>query len=297
MSETTRCGYIAIIGRPNVGKSTLLNHILGQKISITSRKPQTTRQQILGVKTTTDTQAIYVDTPGLQQQHKNALNRYMNRAATAIIDGVDIIVFMVIANQWLEEDDWILKKIKTAKCPIILAINKIDRLKNKKELLPLLKEYSEKANFNKVIHLCAKSKNDIELLEKAIAELLPEGIQQFPEEQITDRSQRFLAAEIVREKVMRQTGNELPYSVAIEVEEYKEKQNIIHIGVLIIVDKRSQKSIIIGSKGERLKEIGRQARLDLENMLQTKVFLRLWVKIREGWADDERALRSLGYRE
>ena len=189
------------------------------------------------------------------------------------------------------------KKIKSAKCPIILVINKIDRLKDKAELLPLIKEYSEKANFTKILPLYAKSANDVALLEKTIAELLPKGIQQFPQEQITDRSQRFLAAEIVREKVMRQTGNEIPYSVAIEVEEYTEKQNIIHIGILIIVDKRSQKTIIIGNKGERLKEIGRQARLDLENMLQTKVFLRLWVKIREGWADDERALRSLGYRE
>ena len=297
MAEITRCGYIAIIGRPNVGKSTLLNYILGQKISITSRKPQTTRQQILGVKTTDDAQAIYVDTPGLQQNNKNALNRYMNRAATAIIAGVDAIIFMVIAEHWQEEDDWILAKIKQANCPLILVINKIDRMADKNNLLPLIKHYNEKADFSVIIPISAKSAADVKNLETAITDFLPKGPQQFPSEQITDRSQRFLTAEIVREKIMRQTGNEIPYSVALEVEEYQEKQNIIHIGVLIIVDKRSQKSIIIGHKGERLKEIGRQARLDLENMLQNKVFLRLWVKIREGWADDERALRSLGYRE
>jgi len=297
MIETTRCGYIAIIGRPNVGKSTLLNHILEQKISITSHKPQTTRQQILGVKTTTDAQAIYVDTPGLQQNNKNALNRYMNRAATAIIDGVDVIIFVVIAEHWQEEDDWILEKIKQVNCPLILVINKIDRIEDKNKLLPLIKNYSEKVEFTAVIPISAKSISDVKNLEAAITDYLPEGPRQFPSDQVTDRSQRFLAAEIVREKIMRQTGNEIPYSIALEVEEYEEKKDIIHIGILIIVDKRSQKAIVIGNKGERLKEIGRQARLDLENMLQNKVFLRLWVKVREGWADDERALRSLGYRE
>ncbi len=297
MSESTKCGYIAILGKPNVGKSTCLNHILGQKVSITSRKPQTTRQQILGVKTNDHAQAIYVDTPGIHSNNKNALNRYMNRAATSVIDGVDIIVFMVVAGKWAEQDDWILEKLKEATCPIVLAINKIDRFKDKGKLLPLIKEYSQKHNFSEVIPISAKSSDSTQQLEAIIEKKLPDGIQQFPDDQITDRSQRFLAAEIVREKIMRQTGDELPYSIALEVEEFKEKKAIVHIGILILVDKRSQKSIIIGKEGSRLKEVGRQARLDLENMLDSKVFLRLWVKVREGWADDERALNSLGYKE
>lgn len=297
MTESTRCGYIAIIGRPNAGKSTLLNHILGQKISITSRKPQTTRHQILGVKTTDDIQAIYVDTPGLHTSAKNALNRYMNRAAASVINGVDVILFMVVAGNWSEEDDWILEKLKTVECPVMLVVNKIDRIKDKKELLPLLKQYSEKADFAAVVPITAKSNDDVAKLEKMLETYLPKGLQQFPEDQITDRSVRFLVAEIVREKIMRQTGDEIPYSIALEVEEFKEKKNIVHIGVLILVDRRSHKSIVIGKKGERIKEIGRQARLEMEKMLDTKVFLRLWVKVREGWADDERALRSLGYQD
>jgi GTPase len=297
MNESTKCGYIAILGKPNVGKSTCLNHILGQKVSITSRKPQTTRQQILGVKTNNHAQAIYVDTPGIHSNNKNALNRYMNRAATSVIDGVDIIVFMVVAGKWAEEDDWILEKLKHVSCPIVLAINKIDRFKDKGKLLPLIKEYSQKHTFSDVIPISAKSSDSTKQLEAIIEKQLPEGIQQFPDDQITDRSQRFLAAEIVREKIMRQTGDELPYSIALEVEEFKEKKTIVHIGILILVDKRSQKSIVIGKEGSRLKEIGRQARLDLENMLDNKVFLRLWVKVREGWADDKRALNSLGYKE
>lgn len=297
MNDDMRCGYIAIIGRPNVGKSTLLNQILGQKISITSRKPQTTRHQILGIKTTEQVQAIYVDTPGLHTKVKNALNRYMNRAATGVINGVDILVMVVIAGQWNAEDDWILDKISTLKIPKILVINKIDRIKDKKKLLPIIKQYSEKAAFNTVIPLCAESENDVTHFETVIANLLPQGAQQFSADQITDRSQRFLAAEIVREKIMRLTGDEIPYSVTIEVEEFKEKKNIIHIGVLILVDRKNHKAIIIGKNGEHLKQIGKHARLALEQLLDSKVFLRLWVKVREGWADDERALNSLGYQD
>lgn len=295
MTEQIHCGYVAIIGRPNVGKSTLLNRILGQKISITSRKPQTTRNQILGVKTTDNVQAIYVDTPGLHTSSKTALNRYMNRAAASVINGVDVIVFMVVAGKWSEEDDWILEKLKTTQCPIVLAINKIDRIKDKEELLPIIKQYSDKADFAHVIPLSAKSSDNVAQLEKIIETYLPNEPKHYPDEQITDRSQRFLAAEIVREKIMRLTGDEIPYSVALEVEEFKEKKNIIHIGVLILVDKKSHKAIIIGKNGSLLKEIGRQSRLELEQLLDCKVFLRLWIKVREGWADNERALQSLGY--
>ena len=295
MTEQVHCGYVAIIGQPNVGKSTLLNQILGQKISITSRKPQTTRNQILGIKTTNDVQAIYVDTPGLHTTSKNALNRYMNRAASSVINGVDVIVFMVVADRWTEEDDWILNKLSTVKCPVILAINKTDRIKNKADLLPLLKKYSEKANFAHVMPLSAKSADNVIALEKIIEGYLPVEAKQYPDDQITDRSQRFLAAEIVREKIMRQTGDEIPYSVALEVEEFVEKKNIVHIGILILVDRKSHKAIVIGKNGSRLKEIGVQARLELEQLLDQKVFLRLWVKVREGWADNARALQSLGY--
>jgi GTP-binding protein Era len=293
----TRCGYVAILGQPNVGKSTLLNHILGQKISITSRKPQTTRHQILGVKTADDVQTIYVDTPGIHQNSKNALNRYMNRAATSVINGVNVIVFMVVADRWSEDDDWILKKIKDVDCPLILAINKIDMIKDKHSLLPLMQAYSEKANFMAVVPLSAKTNKNVEELEAAINQHLPAGPLQFPEDQITDRSQRFLTAEIVREKLMRLTGDEIPYSVTLEVEEFVEKKDIIHISVLILVDKKSHKGIVIGKNGDSLKEVGKQARHDLEKMLDSKVFLRLWVKVREGWADDERALNSLGYQD
>lgn len=295
MSDVSRCGYIAIIGKPNVGKSTLLNHILGSKISITSTKPQTTRQQILGIKTVHTVQAIYIDTPGWQQQHKNALNHYMNRAATAVINDVDVIIFMVVAKQWQQADDAILEKIKSTKLPLILVINKIDRLPDKQMLLPLIETYQERADFAAVVPLYAKSSRDVGKIERVITNFLPIRKPLFPPEQITDRDQHFLVAEIVREKIMRLTGNEIPYSIALELEEYQQRQHVTHISLLIIVTKRGQKAIIIGNKGERLKEIGRQARLELENRLQGKVFLRLWVKVREDWVNDEHALRNLGY--
>ncbi len=297
MSETTHCGYVAIIGQPNVGKSTLLNQILGQKISITSRKPQTTRQQLLGVKTSDNPPVIYVDTPGLHKQNKNALNRYMNRAASGVINTVNVIAFMGDAGHWGEDDNWVLNKLSSVTCPVILVVNKIDKLGNNNEALPLMEEYGSKFEFAAVIPMSAKDKEDVEQFETEIDKLLPSGPAKFPEDQITDKSMRFLAAEIVREKIMRLTGAEIPYSVALEIEEYKEKENIIHIGVVILVDKKTQKAIIIGKKGALIKEIGTQARRDLEKMLDSKVFLRLWVKVREGWADDERALSSLGYGE
>jgi GTP-binding protein Era len=296
----TRCGTIAIVGRPNVGKSTLLNHILGQKISITSRKPQTTRQQILGIKTTETYQAIFLDTPGWQDNHENApvnaLARYMNRVVNGALSTVDIIIFMV-STRWSKGDEIILEKLKTLNCPIILGINKVDLTPDKKQLLPILKNYSQKADFAAVVPLAAQTGKNVPELEQTIAKLLPIAPFEFPAEQITDRSERFLAAEIVREKIMRLTGQEIPYATAIEVEEYSEKKNIMHIGIVIYVDKDNQKAIIIGDKGERLKNIGTQARKDIEAMIGQKVFLRLWVKVKSGWADSERALQSLGYHQ
>jgi GTP-binding protein Era len=297
MSEEKKCGYVSIIGRPNVGKSTLLNHILGQKISITSRKPQTTREQILGIKTVEDVQTIYVDTPGLNRKAKSALNKFMNKTASSTINGVDVIVFVVDVSDDDPEDEWVLNKLSTVTVPIILVLNKVDRIKDKKALLPLLEMWSKRGNFAAVVPVSAKTTDNLENLEKTIASYLPVAEHQFGSDEITNRSERFLASEIVREKIMRLTGQELPYAVAIEIEEYAETEKLIRIGCLILVEKPNQKIILIGKDGERLKEIGTQARLDLQRMFDKKVFLGLWVKVRQGWSDDERALKSLGYQD
>lgn len=294
-TATQRCGYVAIIGRPNVGKSTLLNHILGQKISITSRKPQTTRHRLLGIKTEGDYQAIYVDTPGIHQDAEKAINRYMNRAATTSIVDVDLLVFVIEKDKWTEADEWVLQQVKRADCPVLLAINKVDQLKDKSQLLPFIEEVNQKMEFAEVVPVAALHKQNLEHLEQAICERLPENIHFFPEDQITDRSQRFLAAEMVREKIMRQLGAEVPYSMTVEIEEFKDDGKTLHISALILVEREGQKRIVIGSKGSRLRTIGQEARVDMETMFEQKVMLNLWVKVKSGWSDDERALRSLGY--
>lgn len=295
--EPRRCGYVAIVGRPNVGKSTLLNRILGQKLSITSRKPQTTRHQILGIKTNEDTQVIYVDTPGLHLKEHKAINRYMNKAASNSLLDVDLIVFLVDRTRWTDEDDMVLKKVAAAKAPAILAVNKVDQTKDKTALLPHLQSLSEKHSFDHIMPISAKQGHNIESLERLIESYLPEGFHYFPEDQVTDRSQRFLAAELVREKIMRQLGEELPYSVTVEIEEFKHDGKTLHVSALILVERSGQKKIVIGDKGEQIKVIGRDARKDMEKMFDTKVMLNLWVKVKSGWSDDERALRSLGYRD
>jgi GTP-binding protein Era len=290
-----KCGHVAIIGRPNVGKSTLLNHILKQKISITSRKPQTTREQILGIKTENNIQTIYVDTPGIHQYKGNALNRYMNRTANSAIFSVDVIVFVVDSEFWKAEEDAILAKIIEAECPVILAINKVDTIKDKKTLFPLIEAYAKKYNFAAIIPISGKQSTNLDALENTIAGYLPEHEFEFPEDEITNKSLRFMTAEVVREKIMRCTGQELPYSVALEIEQFVEEEKLFRIAVRILIEKENQKMILIGAKGSRLKEIGTQARLDLEKLLDKKVFLQLWVKVKQGWSDDERALKSLGY--
>ena len=294
-SEHRRCGYVAIIGRPNVGKSTLMNCILGQKISITSRRPQTTRHQILGIKTEGEVQVIYVDTPGLHLKEPKAINRYMNKAASDSLKDVDVIVFMVDRTRWTDEDEFVLGKIKAAKAPVILVINKVDQANDKEALLPQLQRLSEKYAFAEMIPISAKQGHNIAQLEQVIDRLLPVSVHYFPEDQITDRSQRFLAAELVREKIMRQLGEELPYSVTVEIEEFKQIKSILHISALILVEREGQKKIVIGDKGEQLKIIGRDARKDMESLFDSKVMLNLWVKVKGGWSDDERALKSLGY--
>lgn len=292
-----RCGYVSIVGRPNVGKSTLMNRILGQKLSITSKKPQTTRHQILGIKTSGDKQVIYVDTPGLHLKEHKAINRYMNKAASSALQDVDLVVFMVDRTKWTKEDDLVLEKVAASRAPVILAVNKVDQSKEKAALLPHLQVLSEKFDFKQIIPVSAKHGHNVDRLESLIDGFLPEGFHYFPEDQVTDRSQRFLAAELVREKLMRQLGEELPYSVTVEIEEFKSEKKVLHISALILVERSGQKKIVIGDKGEQIKIIGRDARKEMERLFDRKVMLNLWVKVKSGWSDDERALRSLGYRD
>lgn len=293
--RSQRCGYVAIVGRPNVGKSTLLNYILGQKISITSRKPQTTRHRVLGIKTDGDDQVIFVDTPGLHQGADKAINRYMNRAASSAIADVDVVIMVVDRTRWTEEDEWVLEQAQSGPAPVILAVNKVDLLENKAELLPHLQFLSEQAEFRAIVPISALNRHNVEELEQAIREELPESVHLFPEDQVTDRSQRFMAAELVREKIMRQLGEELPYAITVEIEEFKEHNQVLHISALIFVEREGQKRILIGKGGNRLRSIGADARRDMEEMFGSQVMLKLWVKIKSGWSDDERALRSLGY--
>jgi GTP-binding protein Era len=297
--ETTgsRCGYVAIVGRPNVGKSTLLNHILGQKISITSRKPQTTRNAVVGIKTEGDVQIIFVDTPGMHLGQQKAINRYMNKAATSAMKDVDVVVFVIDRFIWTEEDEAVAEKLQHLSCPIILAVNKVDQIEDKETLLPHLQSLSEKLNVAEIVPMSALRNTNLDRLEQLVTERLPHGIHMYPEDQITDRSSRFMAAEIVREKITRQLGDELPYEMAVEIEEFKQEGNLLNISALILVERDGQKKILIGDKGERIKLIGTQARMDMEKLFEMKIMLKLWVKVRSGWSDDERALRSLGYNE
>ena len=290
-----RCGFVALVGRPNVGKSTLLNRLLGQKISITSRKPQTTRHSLLGIKTTDTAQFAYVDTPGLHVKEKKAMNRYMNRAAAAVLGDVDAVVLVVEAGRWTDEDENVLRRLKMLSTPVVLAVNKADRVKDKASLLPQLAELSEKMDFAEIVPLSALKGDNTDRLEQAVRGLLPGSVALFPEDQITDRTERFLAAELVREKLMRRLGQELPYALTVEIEQFKDRGEMVEIAALIWVEREGQKKIIIGKGGSGLREVGREARTEMETLFGRKVFLQLWVKVKEGWSDDERALRSLGY--
>lgn len=289
------CGFIAIIGRPNVGKSTLMNHMLGQKISITSRKPQTTRHRIVGIKTTADAQLIFVDTPGIHRSNKRTMNRLLNRAAVDSIEGVDIVLFVIEAGRWTEEDAAILKLLENVKAPVILAINKIDKISGRESLLQEIESHAARANFTEIIPLSAQAGTNIAELETAMRQLLPITLPLYPEDQITDRSERFIAAEIIREKLMRRLGQELPYSLAVEIEQFEVQAKVTKISALIWVERDSQKAIVIGKQGAGLKLTGQQARLDMEKVFERKIFLQLWVKVKENWTDDERMLRGLGY--
>lgn len=290
-----RCGYIAIVGRPNVGKSTLLNAVLGQKLSITSRKPQTTRHRILGIKTTATGQSIYVDTPGLHRDRQRALNRYMNQAAIGAIEDVDVVILVVDARNWTDEDEAVLRVVKRTKAVCIVALNKLDQLEKHTDLLPLLRETGKRADFEHIIPISALKGDNLAQLERAAAALLPIASAMFPEDQLTDRSTRFFAAEIVREKFIEHLGQELPYQLSVEIEYFEEGEREVNIGAVVWVERKGQKGIVIGKQGRTMKSVGIEARADLQTLLDTKVNLKLWAKVKEGWSNDDRSLTSLGY--
>lgn len=294
-SQIPRCGLIALVGRPNVGKSTLLNHLVGQKVSITSRKPQTTRQRLLGIKTVDAAQLVFVDTPGFHLGYKKALNRYMNQTITTTVEGVDLVLFMIDRLRFTDEDEMLLERLKGVQCPVFLVINKVDEMDDKTKLLPFIDTARTRFPFVEVVPVSALKEQNTEALETTLIRYLPPNEWLYPEDQLTDRNARFLAAEIVREKITRQMGDELPYEVAVEIEEYKVENAVHHISALILVEKSGQKKMLIGNEGSRLKLIGSEARKDMERMFDSKVMLKLWVKVKSGWSDDERALRSLGF--
>lgn len=292
---TTHCGYVAIIGRPNVGKSTLLNCILQQKLSITSRKPQTTRHTILGIQTAGDYQTIYVDTPGIHLGGKKTLNQMMNKSAKRVLHDVDAVVVVIDGTRFTEEDEHVMKLLQHVEVPCFLVINKVDLLNQKEQLLPLIEQLNSYHPFTAIIPLSAKTGVQVEQLESALAKVLPEGPHLFDEDQFTDRSIKFLCAELLREKIFRLCGQELPYSTSVEIESYKDEPHLVRIHALIWVEKENHKRMIIGDKGEKLKIIATGARKGMEELLDKKVFLQCWCKVKSGWSDDERILKQMGY--
>lgn len=291
--KNKRCGTIAIIGQPNVGKSTLLNYFIGTKLSITSRKAQTTRYQLIGIFSNENTQFIFVDTPGYQLKHLNAMNRSLNKTVQQALKDVDIILFLIEPRQMDEVDEKILKMIPES-TPTMLVINKIDQLKDKNKLLGLIKDFSQSNRFKEIIPTSIKKESNLPELLKSIRQFLPKQDFIYDVDEITDKNERFLAAEIIREKIFRLTGQELPYSVAVEIEKFEHEGQLRRIFAVIIVNRDSQKPMIIGNKGERLKEISSSARKDMEKLFGGKIWLETWVKIQKGWSDDIRALKSLG---
>ncbi|MBI5660088.1 MAG: GTPase Era [Nitrosomonadales bacterium] len=288
-------GLIAIVGRPNVGKSTLLNHLIGQKISITSRKAQTTRHRITGILTDAHSQFVFVDTPGFQTKHRNALNRGMNRVVTGSLRDVSVILFVIEARHYDERDRQVLKLLPE-NTPVILAINKMDYFTDKNEVLPFIENLDKERGFAAIVPVSARQGKHLDILLEAIRQHLPQGDPTYAADEVTDRNERFLAAELLREKVFRLTGEELPYSASVLIEQFKqEKSGMRRIHAAILVDKDAHKAMLIGKDGAKLKEIATQARLGMEELFGAKVFLEVFVKVRSGWADDERMLKSLGY--
>jgi GTP-binding protein Era len=290
-----RCGTVAIIGRPNVGKSTLLNRLMGQKIAITSHKAQTTRHSILGIKTRAEGQILFVDTPGIHQRGANALNRYLNRAARTAISDTDLALFVVEALRWTDEDAAALEAIAAAGVPVIAAINKVDRVASKEDLLPYLQDLGQRRGFLDLIPVSAANGDQLDVLELALLKALPEGEPVFPEDQVTDRSERFFAAELVREQLVQRYGEELPYRTTVEIERFEDVGGRYKIHALIWVERPSQKAIIIGRQGEAIKAAATQARLEMQKLFGCPVHLEVWVKVKKSWSSDEAALSRLGY--
>lgn len=296
MTESpNRCGHVAIIGRPNVGKSTLLNRLLGQKLVITSDKPQTTRHSILGIKTRDDGQMVFVDTPGIHARGANALNRYLNRSARAVIGQVDLALFVVEALRWTDEDDKALQAIAEEGTPVVVAINKIDLVKDKTQLLPYLERLAGRHEFVGLVPVSASRGEQLERLEEMVLAAMPSGDNLYPEDQITDRSERFIAAELLREQLTQRYAEELPYRLSVEIERFEEMGGRYRIGALIWVERQGQKAIIIGNRGEALKAAATQARLEMQKVFDRPVHLDVWVKVKKSWSSDEAALARLGY--
>ena len=289
------CGYIGLIGRPNVGKSTLLNRLLGQKLSITSRKPQTTRHRILGIHTAEQHQLVYVDTPGIHSSSNKAMNRIMNKSAEMVIKDVDVVVMIVDAIRQTPEDELAIEKLAKVNVPVILVVNKVDKLKNKNTLLPLIDELKNKYPFSDILPLSAKSGENVAELEQRLCQLIPKGEHLFYADQVTDRPTKFVISEFIREKIFRLSGDELPYSVTVDIEKSEATAELYKVAALRLVDKENHKRMIIGKQGSKLKEIGQAARKDIEHMVDKKVYLQLWVKVKQGWSDDARVLKQLGY--
>lgn len=304
MSNEFRSGYVTIVGQPNVGKSTLMNRLIGQKISITSHRPQTTRHRILGIHTDEEKQIVFVDTPGIHSLRKKAnrktINKVINKTALTSMDGVDVICMMITAQGWREQDLEVLKAVKANSQPVILVINKIDKLKSINDVLPLIAKSSELHDFAEIIPLSALSQGkhaNVDHLMEVIKNYLPTAPAGFDEDQITDRSFRFLVAELVREQLFRRLGDELPYATAVELSQFEKSDDVYHISADIWVEKDSHKAMVIGKGGEALKKIGSAARRNCESLLESKVFLELYVKVRSGWSDSARDLHALGYDE
>lgn len=292
-----RCGFVTVVGRPNVGKSTLVNRIVGRKLSITSSRPQTTRHRILGVVTCDTSQVIFVDTPGIHRGRTRALNRYMNRVATRSLVGVDLAILVVEASGWTPDDDHILERVAAEAVPAVLVLNKIDRIRSREAMLPVLADAARRHDFAAMVPVCARNGENLDQLGSVVESHMPVAPPVFPPEQLTDRSESFLVAEIVREKLIRRLGQELPHRLTVEIERFVEQRRRTLVNVLVWVERRQHKAIVIGKDGARLKDAGTAARREISHMLGRPVHLEIWVKVREGWSDDERALKSLGFAE
>ena len=292
-----RAGFAALVGRPNVGKSTLLNRLLGQKLVITSHKPQTTRHSILGINTLENGQIVYVDTPGIHQRGSKALNRYLNRAAHSVLIDVDLIVFVIDATGWTDEDEMVLKRVRESGLKAIVAVNKIDTIKPRNMLLPKLAEVAEKTGINNVVPVSALEGDNCDNLQAHILDMLPEGENIYPEDQVSDRPERFFAAELIREQITRRYHKELPYAVTVEIEQFETLPKLYRIGAVIWVERDNQKGILVGKQGQALKETATLARKEMEAFFQQKVYLRLWVKVKKSWSSDQGSLARLGYTE